>query len=122
MTNVAQPNDRERPLAPSAIRFFDAVYKNRIPNLRAILKRDKLDPNITDTRKDSRPTALTYACENQKVDLARALLRAKPVGANVDKADGQGRRPIWLVCVHRVSRNIVNELQSVRSQMYTRYI
>ena len=82
-------------MSPVGLKFFQAVYSNNIPAIRAILKREKLNPNIADTRRASHRTALLYACENQLIDLARALLKAKPVRADVDKEDLQGRRPIW---------------------------
>lgn len=82
-------------LNPSSVRFFDAVYAGNFPAIRAIIKRDKVNPNVCDNRNSANTTALLYACENQFIDLARVLLKAKPIGADVNKDDSSGRRPIW---------------------------
>lgn len=82
-------------MSPVELKFFQAVYSNNIPAIRALLKREKLNPNIPDKRRATHRTALLYACENQLIDLARALLKAKPFSADVDKEDLQGRHPIW---------------------------
>lgn len=81
--------------SPAAVRFFDAVYNNQLKALKYIMKREKVDPNIGDIRQPSHPTALIHACENLNINLARALLEAKPVGADVNKSDQNGRRAIW---------------------------
>ena len=81
----------------SSTKFFDAVYSQNFPALRAVVKRDKVNPNIPDTRTSNHSTALLYACENQLINLARALLKLKPVGADVNREDKQGRRPIWYI-------------------------
>ncbi|XP_067941805.1 putative ankyrin repeat protein RF_0381 [Watersipora subatra] len=82
-------------LSTSSIKFFDAVYSQNLPALRAIVKREKVAPDTVDTRTDNASTALLYAAENRLIDLARALLKLKPVGADVNKEDSFGRRPIW---------------------------
>lgn len=79
----------------SSVKFFQAVYSSNLHAIRNVIKRDKVNPNVPDTRNSSHRTALLYACENQLIDLARFLLKAKPIGADVNKDDLQGRRPIW---------------------------
>ncbi|KAF6034775.1 hypothetical protein EB796_006912 [Bugula neritina] len=86
--------------SPAAVRFFDAVYNNQLKALKYIMKREKVDPNIGDIRQPSHPTALIHACENLNINLARALLEAKPVGADVNKSDQNGRRAIWWAVHH----------------------
>lgn len=82
-------------MLPSTIRFFDAVYANNIPAVRAVLKRDKVDPDVPDIRKPSKDTALLFACEKQLIELAATLLKAKPKQANVNCENTEGRRPVW---------------------------
>ena len=82
-------------LGTSERKFFDAVYSQNCPAIRAIVKRDKINPNIPDMRTAEHTTALLYACENELIDLARALLKLKPIAADVNKDNKHGRRPIW---------------------------
>jgi len=33
---------------PAVLKFFEAVHANRVPAVKAILKREKLNPDVTD--------------------------------------------------------------------------
>ena len=88
---------KKAPEAPPLTKeLYQAIRDDDLDKVKLLLKKEKVNPNVIDpVDNDMKESPLMVACNEQKVEMVRMLVKNKQYPADVNCENKQGKRPIW---------------------------